>query len=52
MSQQLLYVAVSYGIGILGFSGLMLWVRHCRRRTLEFLKQSLLIQNHESDSKK
>ena len=52
VNQQLMYVAASYGVGILSFLGLIQWIRRRRLRALQFLKQSFFIQDYESDSKK
>ena len=52
MNQQLIYVAASYGIGMICFMGLIVWIRHKRLRSLQFLKQFFTMQDYESDSKK
>ncbi len=52
MNQQLLYVTASYGIGIFSCLGLIFWIRRRRLHALHFLKQSFLMQDYESNSKK
>jgi hypothetical protein len=52
MKAQLFYVAFAYALGMCGLLSIVLWVRRSRLRVQRFLKQSFLMKEYESDSKK